>query len=1116
MKNRFLVPGIVALCMATSLSLASWAAESASGAEITAQQNRNVTVTVSDELGAVPGAGVVIKGTQTGGVTDINGEVVIPNVPDGAVIEVSFIGYKTQEVVVAHGQTSVFVTLTEDTKVLNESVVVGYGTQSKKDITGSIAVVDRDELAAVPVASVAEALQGKAAGVYVSTTGAPGAGTTIRVRGVGSVNGSDPLIVVDGVSGVDLNSVNPNDIESFQVLKDAAATAIYGAQGANGVIIVTTKQGSRSGMVRVSYNGYAGIAQVANKGFNMLDAWESMEFVGYGMQNAHNYRAIPISALVDAQFGAYGNLTMPYAILPAGLSQQDIINQFGSIEAWEAAYESNGSNAYSRSAYYQMLKDGYSEAEARKGTDWYKEIMRTGTVQNHEISLQGGGDKGMYSVSLGYSNFDGTVKNSSFERYTLRSNATFNPSKHFSIGENVNLSAMNITGERGGSWQDQNALALVYMTQPWVPVYNVGGEFAGSTALNGGRSVSAAAMVARAKGDWTRNAAIQAAVFAELKDPWIEGLSLRTQFSTRLNGGWSISMSERNNMDNKEGNSFNSFSESGNWNLTWQWTNTATYTKSIGEHKFTVVAGMEAIKSGIGRSMSGSRRNYTFESDPNTWTLSNGASDYQTNSSSYQTLTTMYGLFARGDYSFKDKYLATVTVRRDASSKFSSNHRWGTFPSISLGWRISSEPFMKNASFINDLKLRAGYGSSGNSNIGAYNWAYQYVTGVADWSYVYNYPVDGSDSSASTGYGIGSLGDVDARWETTKMLNAGFDLTAFDYRLTSGFDFYIKTTDDMLVPANFSSQASQATKPNMNIGSMKNVGIDFNLGWKDKIGDFGYDLSMNLSWYKNKVTKLGSSSIYGSHNRISNTNITTVGQPIGMFYGYQVDGIYTSVEDVMNYGAIPYGESELTQDVAQNWVGRYKFLDVNGDHVIDAEDRTFIGNPHPDLTGGFNVGLTWKNWDMSTYLYFSLGNELFKAYEYFTMYGGLGAAYSTRRRDLSWDPSTNPTGTYPMWAGTSYDGAENTSVSHSNYIEDGSYLRMQTLTLGYSLPHKVTSLIGGLQKVRFYLQASNLFTITKYSGLDPEVMPASDISKGIDSGAYGMPRQFLLGVNVQF
>ena len=1102
--------------MAVCFPVAASAAKGASEAEVfSAQQGRNVTVIVSDELGAVPGAGVVIKGTQTGGITDENGRIKIPNVPNGATLEVSFIGYKTQEIVLAPNQTTVYVTLSEDNMLLNESVVVGYGTQSKKDITGSIAVVDRDELAAVPVASVAEALQGKAAGVYVSTTGAPGAGTTIRIRGVGSVNGSDPLIVVDGVSGVDLTSVNPNDIESFQVLKDASATAIYGAKGANGVIIVTTKQGSRSGQVRVSYNGYAGIAQVANKGFSMLDAWESMEFVGLGMDNAYNYRGVPASALTDSQFGSYGNLSMPYAILPAGQSQQDIIAKYGSVEAWEAAYKSDGTNSFARSAYYQMLKDGYSEAEARKGTDWYKEIMRTGHVQNHELSLQGGNDKGMYSVSVGYSNFDGTVKNSSFERFTLRSNATFNPTKHITIGENINMSAMNISGERGGAWQDQNALALVYMTQPWVPVYNVGGEFAGSTALNGGRSVSAAAQVARAKGDWTRNARIQAAIFAEIKDPWIQGLSIRSQFSTRLNGGWGISMSERNNMDNKEGNAFNSFSENANWSLSWQWTNTATYTKTIQQHKFTIMAGSEALKEGIGRSMNGGRRNYTFESDPNTWTLSNGRSDYQTNGSSFQTLTSMFGLFARADYSYMDKYLATVTVRRDASSKFSSNHRWGTFPSVSLGWRVSNESFMKNMHWINDLKLRAGYGSSGNSNIGAYNWAYQYVTGVADWSYVYNYPIDGSDSGAATGYGIGSLGDLDAKWETTKMLNVGYDLTAFDFRLTSALDFYIKTTDDMLVPANFSSQASQASKPNMNIGSMKNVGIDFSLGWNDKIGDFGYNINTNLSWYRNTVTKLGSSNIFGSHNRISNTNITTVGQPIGMFYGYQVDGIYTSVDDVMAYGAIPYGESELTNDVAQNWVGRYRFKDVNNDHKIDADDRTFIGNPHPDLTGGVNLGLSWKNWDLSTYLYFSLGNDLFKAYEYFTMYGGLGAAYSARRRDLSWSPTSNPNGTYPMWAGTSYDGAENTSVSHSNYVEDGSYLRMQTLTLGYSLPHKISSSIG-LQKVRFYLQGSNLFTVTRYSGLDPEVMPASDISKGIDSGSYGMPRQILLGVNIQF
>ena len=1073
------------------------------------QDGRRVICTISDKAGPIVGANVLVKGTTIGNISDMDGRVILDGVPSNAILVVSYIGYVSQEIPLKSSQTNVRIQLVEDTQALDEVVVVGYGTQSKKDITGSVAVVSTDAIHETPVATFAEALQGKASGVYISNSGGPSGETTIRIRGVGSLNSSDPLIVVDGVSGVDISSVNPNDIESMQVLKDASATAIYGAQGANGVIIITTKQGTRADRVRVSYNGYFGVAKMANSGYDLLNGWESMEFEELGQQNLYNYRGLATSHPQFGQIAATGGkgISMPYAIKPAGYSEQQIIDMYGSVEAWEKSYVDDGSSSWARSAYYQMLADGYSDAEARKGTNWYDEIVQTGKIQDHQISLVGGGEKATYSVSLGYTNREGTIQNSYFKRYSLRTNTTYNPNKYFTMGQNTNLAAME-TGGESGRQGDANTFAKTYTMNSWVPIYNVGGD------------ISAVHQVAMNENDWTRMFHGQTAVFAELSNPWIEGLKLRSQFSARLNGMWSLEMTERQNMANKEASANNTLTETGNWRLNWQWTNTATYTKKIHEdHNITVVLGTEAIKQGVGRYMQGTRIDYIFESDPNTWTLDNGSSSNIGNSSRYQRKVTMFGLFGRADYSYKGKYLATFTIRRDASSKFGSKNRWGNFPSASLGWRMSDEKFMEpTRKWLDDFKLRAGYGTTGNSNIGSYNYAFQYGTGN-----YYMYPITGSDSETSPGYVLSNLGDSDAKWETTKMFNIGFDLTALSNRLTAGFDFYVKNTSDLLVPANWSALVGNASKPSINIGDMKNRGIDLSIGWRDKVGEFGYNITANISRYKNEVTRLGSSDLFND-TRLSKVNITTVGQPVGMFYGYQIDGIYQNEQDVISSGVLPYGVATENDLVASAWVGRYKMKDVNNDGKIDADDRTIIGNPHPDLTGGFNISLTWRDFDLSTYMYYSIGNDLYKHYEYYTMFGNLQSNYSKDRLAKSWDPVNNPNGIYPLWTTTSTEGPEAGNESNSNYVQDGSYLRMQTLTLGYSLPKKLLKKIG-FEKIRVYGQISNVFTITGYDGLDPEVRShtsfeneyvSSDMNKGIDYGSYGMPRQFLMGVNVTF
>ena len=1013
-----------------------------------------------------------------------------------------------------------------------------------------MAVVSRDAIAEQPVATFAEALQGRAAGVYVSGGGAPGAGTTIRIRGVGGMNGSDPLIIVDGVQGIDVSSVNPNDIESFQILKDAAATAIYGARAANGVIIITTKQGSKESKVNVSYNGYVGASTMANDGYGLLGGWDMMEFEELGFKNAVRYRGADITQLDHDQFGQLvdangnvsldGHLTMPYTTVPMKQSADQIANRFGItsydpnttagraplLQALRDNYQATKEGAFVLSAYYYNMDVlGMSEQEARKGTDWYDMVTRTGLVTNHEVSVQGGGDKGMYSTSVGYNSNEGPVKGSKFERYSIRMNATYNPTKHFTIGMNNNMSLFNIYGERGGQ-DDTSVFGQTYTTKSWQAPYNVAGDYAG-TQGNAGRSDPPHVTVDRAKYNVGRNLRINTAAFAELKDPWIKGLTLRSQFSVSVNGGWSRSISWRSITWNKEGSELNSYSESANWGFNWQWTNTATYKTTIADdHDLTVVIGTEALKNGIGYSLSAARNGYAFERIENTWQINNGDSSTSTNSGSMNGRNNMFGLFGRVDYAYQGKYLVTATIRRDASSRFSEDNRWGTFPSVSLGWRISDEPFMAKAheTWLDDLKIRAGYGTTGNSNIDNYNYAFSYGTGNS-----YVYAIDGSDSKANAGYGLSKLGDTNAKWETSKMFNVGYDLTALNNRLTSSFDFYIKKTTDMLVPAPWSYQTGLASRPYANVGEMKNTGIDFSIGWRDKIGQVSYNINANASWYKNEVVKLGASDLfYGT--RLNDVTITTPGQPIGMFYGYVVDGIYQSAQDVVNRNIAPYGAANGIYDLIgrgvkgddnyveahpEDWVGRYIFKDLNGDGVINQDDRKIIGNPHPDLTGGVNISLNWKQWDLSTYLYYSIGNDVYAHYKYYTHFGNLGSNYSYDRRDNSWSPE-NPNGKYPMWVGSASEATESGNVSNSMYVEDGSFLRMQTLTLGYSLPRKLAQKLT-LSRIRLYAQMSNVFTLTGYSGLDPEVnRRENDRSKGIDYGAYGMPRQYIFGVNIGF
>ena len=1107
----------------------------------------NISGIVKDEQGVpLPGVAVILQGTTAGTVTNSDGRFQITIPQEKCILNFTFIGMKPVHREI-NGEQFVTIVMEEDIAELDEVVVTGMETIKKDYMTGSASVITAKDLRSQGITSIDRLLEGAIAGLNSTTlSGAPGTRSKITIRGENNLSGrTEPLWIVDGLplmSGVPENNtgdyagtimqdgvgnIMPEDIESITILKDASAAAIYGAKAANGVIVITTKQGKKNDRVQVSYNGYFGVAKMANDGYGLLNAWEAMEFQEEGQRNLFNYRGG--QTVNHAQFGSIGkdgtgHLTMPYAIKPAGYSKEQIISQYGSIAAWEASYKDNGENTWSRSAYYQMLEDGYSEEEARAGTNWYDEVVQTGKVQDHQISITGGGEKATYSVGLGYMNREGTIKESWFRRYSLRANTNFFVNKWFNIGQNTNIAVIENSGERGRQGDD-NTFGKTFSIQPWVPIYTVGGDYSGSQNAEGGRAESAPMSVDYGKDNRRRFLRAQSAIYAEIMplESLGENLKIRTQFSARLGGAWDFWMNKRTIMTNKEGRNNNEFYEQANYWLDYQWTNTATYSKTINDdHTINAVIGTEALREGLGRWIQAGRINYPFEDDPNTWVINNGASSDLRNSGNQNAVSTMFGMFARADYAYQGKYLATVTVRRDASSRFSEKNRWGTFPSISLGWRMSDEKFMeKSRTWLDDLKIRAGYGTTGNSNIDSYNWAFQYGTGNR-----YLYSINGSDTEVYQGFGVTNLGDIEAKWETSKMFNAGFDITAFNQRLTANFDYYIKKTSDMLIDANWSALAGAADKPKVNIGDMTNKGVDLNITWNDKIGEVGYSVGVNLSHYKNRLDEIGTDAGIFTGTRISNMNVLMKGHAIGEFHGYQLDGIYKSEEEVRNYKndaggtVLPYGTSDASTLNAANYVGQFKVKDVNNDGKIDASDRTFIGNPHPDLTGGINLGVNWKGFDLSTYMYFSVGNDLFAMYKYYTHYGSLQSAYSKDRRDNSWHPVTNPDGIYPMWATANGESTIAANESNSGYIEDGSFLRMQTLTLGYTLPKSILDKIK-FEKIRIYGQIANVFTLTGYSGLDPQVRTdtdgrSNDRTMGTDFGSYGMPRQFIMGVNVTF
>lgn len=1021
-------------------------------------QNITVKGVVNDATGEpVIGASVLQKGTTNGIITDIDGNFTL-NVPSNSTIVISFVGYKTQEIPVA-GKTQINVTMKEDTEMLDEVVVVGYGQMKRSDLTGSVVSVNDAAIKKSVPTSIDQVLQGRAAGVQIqANSGTPGASSAIRIRGINSLNATNqPIFVIDGVvvdatsddsSSNPLSSINPSDIVSMDVLKDASATAIYGARASNGVIMITTKRG-QAGAASISYDGYVGWQE-------MPKHLEMMNLQEYAIH--HNARA-----------------------------EAGIVN--------------------SSSAFVRPDLLG-------KGTDWQDELYQHALMTSHNLSITGGSDKTTYAISAGYLDQDGIALGSSFRRLSLRGNLDTQVKSWLKAGINFSFadSKQNV-----GS--DNDVIMNALKQQPSVAVTNPDGGFDGPDDV--WMPVNPVA-IATIRENYNKKLNFRFNTYLEAT--LMEGLSFRTELSADYN----LNKFYYYEPDYKFGVLENK-TRTSRWTKTdtkyWSWRNILTYNKTFANvHNVSVMIGQEMSESHWETQVSaatGFLSNTAHDPSAGDVTKSSGTGSQSANS--------IASGFGRAFYSYDDRYLLTATIRRDGSSKFAEGNRWGWFPSAALAWKVSNESFLKDNEVLNNLKLRFGWGATGNQNVE--NWAYMAL-------------LSSKTTPWGTGVLTGNTPNPDLRWETTYSTNLGLDVNLFQNRIEFIADIYYKKTKDLLLQLPLpsylgSSGQGAASNPWANVGSLENKGIELTLNTVniDKKG-FQWRSNFVFSLNRNKVLELDteSASIEKTYSVADDNNVVTrtvKGQPIGQFWGYKVIGRFNKAEDfyykdkdgVVKPVALPEGSSI---EEGKTWIGDYIFEDRNGDGVINNSDCTFIGNPEPKFTYGIGNTFSWKGFDLTIFLSGSYGNDvlnynrrwiesprenfnLLKSVQGYAVIGKIDPNGPDDFRNLQ-VISGNPH--MPRLSAAKTNANDRVS---DLYIEDGSYLRIQNISLGYTLPKKWVSKVN-LQNVKIYANLQNVYTWTNYSGYDPEVgcMYGDALMNGLDYGRYPSPRIYTFGLNVSF
>ncbi|SDL74010.1 SusC/RagA family TonB-linked outer membrane protein [Segatella bryantii] len=991
-------------------------------------QNIDVTGTVIGESDQEPiiGAYVKVKGSTTGAVTDLNGTYMLKGVSGKATLVISCVGYATQEIPVKDRHT-LNITLKDEASDLNEVVVIGYGAVKKGDLTSSISAIKGDKLEHMSTGNVMNALQGQVNGVQISNAGGPGASPRVIIRGISTINGSDPLYVVDGMPvGTNINFLNQNDIESMQVLKDASASAIYGTRGSNGVILITTKKGA------------AGKTK-----FNASATW--------GFQT---------------------------------LSKPDIAGADEYRQVFNTRYTNDGHT----SIFNETSDDGRSSLG---NTDWWDETMRDVALQqNYNFGFSGGNDKYIYSASIGYYRQDSQYKTGNWQKLSARFSMEYNFNKMVKAG-------IDFT-PRYENWDDTpSLLGAIMAMDPTTPVMNDEDKWVSNPYSNYARSHN--------NQEWNPVASMNrldsgADEYALLATPFVQispikGLTFRTQFGVNARFRMTNSFVPEFFIDNLEQQNPSTVSSSHeNW-IDWNWTNTLSYMKTFNKkHNLNVMAGY-TVERFQDYQLYGSRDDVPSSIEEMRYINAGTTNQQVSGVASYNSLVSYLG---RLMYNYDERYYLTASVRVDGSSKFPSGSKYATFPSVSGAWRISGENFMKNQKVFDDLKLRLGWGKVGNQNIS--NDAY--ISSVGTTRYVF-----GTDATTTVGTAVNRIGNTQVRWETVEDFNIGVDMAFLKNRLKVTADWYTKKSHDMLMQKeNLLVLGLPAWNGRMweNIGSMKATGWELGFNWQDQIKDFTYGASLNLSSVRNKAVNLNGNYIYtGSHNGdyiIRNEE----GLPISQFYGYVVDGLFQNQTEVTSY-TNEYGEA--MQPNAQP--GDFRYKDINLDGKIDENDKTYIGNPFPDLMVGFNLNAAYKGFDFQAQFYGTFGNDIYNLNKE-RYFGVNGSNVLAGTLNAAWHGE-----------GTSYDIPRlsvddpngNYTKPSSYFVESGSYFRCKLLQIGYTLPK---SIMGNVQ-LRVSLSAQNLFTITGYSGMDPETASMGSATEaGIDWTGYPNPRTILLGLNLNF
>ncbi|WP_273567468.1 SusC/RagA family TonB-linked outer membrane protein [Maribacter halichondriae] len=1042
---------------------------------------QSVSGTVSDETGPLPGATILVKGTTNGTQTDFDGNYTI-EVDSDATLVFSYIGFSTQEIAV-DGQTTIDVTMIEDASKLDEVVVTGYGSQAKKDLTGSVTVVDTEELLAIPATTFSQQLQGRAAGVNIVNDARPGGEATVRIRGFGTLGNNDPLYIIDGVPSQSQGNFNPNDIESLQVLKDASAASIYGSRAANGVIIITTKKG-KLGKPNITYNTFYG-TQSAEKDVEALNAVDLGRYL----------------YLADIYAGVAPNHGQ-YTFGPSDVILPDFVFPSGAFE---------GDPAADPGLY--ALEEGNIYAITRAAdTNWWEEITRSAPIMSHNISASGATESARYAFSLNYFEQESFIKFFEYNRVSLRANTEFKAiNNRLTIGENFTASFDNRKGFVNND-DEQGPVQGSYKHHPLLPIYDIAGNFAGSRGANLGNNFNPFARLSRDQDDRNFRLRLLGNVYADYEI--IPGLNIRSSFG--LDGRVQRERDlGRPQPEYVEGNFINSSNAREQYEYQWTWTNTLSYNKTFNDvHNFKAYLGVESIQL-FEERFGASRQRFKFET---TNILSYISQGDQTTAGNYGFVQQDYSLwsqFGRIDYDYDGRYLLQLTLRNDSSSRFQQAARSAVFPAFSVGWRVSDEKFMEDVDWMNNLMVRYGWGQTGNQQIGDYNAFTTYRSDITTGGY----PIDGSTAAPQIGFSTQSFGNPNAKWETTTQGNFGLDMVMLDNKLNFAFDIYTRVTDDMLIQVPVTYTAGQANEPSFNVGKMTNKGFDISLGYSDKKGDFGYSINGNISQYKNEVNELvgEDTRIFGQSRRIPALSLTQEGSPISSFYGFQNLGLFQSQAEADAWA--PYG--------VYNAPGKFRVADINNDGVINDDDRTIIGSPHPDFTYGINIDLSYKNLALNIFGNGSQGNDVFNYTRYFADFNTFQGNKSQRAlfdawqpTDINADPSTwvarNPGATTPIM-----DRNDAVSSRPSSYfIEDASFFRLKNVQLTYSFGEQILESVGGIANAQIYFQAQNLATFTKYTGLNPEVQLSNtddarrNQTLGYDGGGLPVARTFSLGLNV--